>query len=653
MAASRTPLRIGIDTGGTFTDAVVVERGRARTLKVPSTPSHPGRAVVVAANRLRGDGRTVDVVHGTTVGLNALLQGRAERTALIVNDGFRDLVEIGRQERPHLYALEPERKAFPVPRSARFTLNVRRDAEGRSLIRLDDEEIGSVAERIGARGIESVAVCLLHATAAPADERRIGRILRRHGLHASLSHEVLARVGEFERATATVWNASLRGLVGDYLKTLGRALQPGLLRLHRNTTGILDQGEATRFPIRSLFSGLAGGLAAASRLGQELDLDRVATLDMGGTSTDVALVSTTRIEPAIEPIDLDGLPFAAPALDLQTIGCGGGSIARCDDGGALRVGPESAGADPGPACYGRSRLPTVTDAHVALGHLGEETLRASGMELDPDRSVDAIHTLARQLECSPRRCAEGILDVADASMARALGRISSERAVDPAGVSLLAFGGAGPLHAARLAYRSGFAEAVIPPTPGVFSAIGLALAPESHEIELPIGRTVDPVDARRGLETLLENGRRLLGGPSATGPRPRIDAVCRYRGQGHGLRLPFARTLARSFETLHQERYGFVGEREVELVSLTFRRVGSAPRWPRFEDPAPSPALASRLPPIGGAPLRRICRSEASRATAPLHGPALIEESTSVTWIPDGFVAITEPAAIRVRRHES
>ncbi len=636
--------RIGVDTGGTFTDLAVLDRGRLRVHKLPSTPDDPARAVLDGLDTVRsvdstGRPRPVDVVHGTTVGLNALLMGRGARVAWITNDGFVDLVEIGRGNRRGLYDLEPERGTFPVPRSLRFTLATRRDVDGRALTRIDPAELEALVERVRRARVDAVAVGFLHSPRAPADELRVARALRKLGLPITTSAALLPRSGEFERFTAACLNAAIQPIVSDYLARLERGVAPGRVRLLRNTGGTLPAEEARSFPLRAVLSGPAGGVVAASAVARRIGTERLAAFDMGGTSTDVCLVTQTP-DPPETPGELAGLPLAVPTLAVHTIGCGGGSIAYADAGGALRVGPESAGADPGPACYGRGDQPTVTDAHVALGHIGGDTLLGGAYPIDPDRAVRAIEALGRSLGMATVRCAEGILQVAEAAMQRALQVITSSASVDPSTVPLLAYGGAGGLHAARLARALEMPGAVVAPAAGIFSAIGLALAAPSIEewcdlhVALDLaGRRLLNERADQLRETALERLTEARG-------RCRIDVRLRYRGQGTGLWTPLrGANLEARFRRLHEERFGFdEPSAEVEAVELRARAEGRGRTWPKqFEEPEPPMGAGKRTAPLGGKRWTIYRREDIAKSMRAVRGPVLIEEATSVTVVPEDF----------------
>ncbi|MCA8952288.1 MAG: hydantoinase/oxoprolinase family protein, partial [Planctomycetes bacterium] len=495
MAATR----IGIDTGGTFTDIVRWSRRGVTVHKLPSTPDDPARAVLAGlmAVRRRAD-EEVDVVHGTTVGLNAVLTGRIAKTAFVTNTGFEDVVEIGRQERDDIYALEPARPEPPVPRRLRVGVRCRRGPDGRTLVALEVGEIERCVARLARLRPAAVAIGLLHSPADPRDEQRLARAVRRAlpNVPVTCSAELLPAFGEYERFCAAILNAAIAPIVSGYTARLDRAIGSGRLRLLRSSLGIMPGDEAAAFPTRAMFSGPAGGVLATARVAALAGLQRAAAFDMGGTSADVCLVDADGAA-TLAAGTIAGLPLPVPTVPIHTVGCGGGSIAYVDAGGALRVGPESAGADPGPACYGRSSEPTVTDAHVALGHLGADTLLAGGFPIDVDAAVRAIERLAKRLGMSTAAAARGILEVADIAMARAILVITAARAIDPAGVPLVPYGGAGALHAAGLIGRLGMPSALVPADPGAFSALGLALAGESAERSRAVRAMASAADRRQ------------------------------------------------------------------------------------------------------------------------------------------------------------
>ena len=648
-------VRIGIDTGGTFTDVVRWSRGAIVVHKLPSTPDDPGRAVLagIAAVR-RSPAEPVDVVHGTTVGLNAVLQDRLPRTVFVTNRGFRDLIEIGRQERTDLYALEPDRPTPPVPRARRVEVDCRRGAGGEVVRALLPAAVAAAVARVRALRPQAVAIGLLHAPAAPADERRLAHALRRAlpGVPVTCSAELWPAFGEYERFSAAILNAAIAPLIAAYTARIARELGRGQLRLMRSSMGILPPHEATTFPARAMFSGPAGGVLATSRLAAAAGWPQAAAFDMGGTSTDVCLVQGDRLH--TDQGSIGGLPLPLPTVDVHTVGCGGGSIAFRDSGGALRVGPLSAGADPGPACYGKGDEPTVTDAHVALGHLGRDTLLGGGFPIDVDRSVRAIERLGRKLGMPLARTARGILAVADVTMARALMRITGERGVDPQRVPLCAYGGAGGLHAAALADRLAMPSTVVPMHPGAFSALGLALAGESVEHAEPV---LEPWTAQ--LERALRTRARALAAAAArrlgSGARAQFTFRLRFRGQGASLTLALGRApLDAAFLALHAQRFGFVPTATaIEVVAFAVRVERRGPSLPAAELPrGKTPPPKRRPPPVGGAPIAVFAR-ELLPGGITVAGPCAIEERTAATWVPGGWQAAVSPAGLQLRRSAS
>ena len=638
--------RIGIDTGGTFTDVVRWSPRGLRVEKVPSTPDDPSRAVLSGLAAVRaGPDEEVDVVHGTTVGLNAVLTGDLARTVFITNRGFEDLIEIGRQERTDIYALSPHRTVPPVPRRLRIGADCRRGPGGIVEKALAAGEVRRVVAAAARLRPAAIAIGLLHSPGDPRDEQRLARALRTAlpDVPITCSAQLLPAFGEYERFCACILNAAIAPVVGGYTARLAAGIGPGRVRLLRSSLGILPPEEAARFPARAMFSGPAGGVLAASQLARRIGELRIAALDVGGTSADLCLVERGM---AADEGRIGGLPLPLPTVPVHTVGCGGGSIAYADAGGALRVGPQSAGADPGPACYGKGSEPTVTDAHVALGHLGPDTLLGGGFPIDVDASVRAVERLARRLRLSAAATARGILAVADATMARAILVITAERAIDPASVPLVAFGGAGGLHAAGLIARLRMPRAILPPHPGAFSALGLALAGESVECSEAMRTTVD---AKR-LETLFALGRTLLRRAQhelGRDVRGRIEANVRYRGQGLALRLPLRRSLERDFAREHQRRYGFTTASTLECTGITARVETPARAFPATRpDSARAKAPERRTAPLGSGTIRVMRRSEMGRV---VEGPVVIEEATATTLVPAGHAAAATPFGLVLR----
>jgi len=644
--------RIGIDTGGTFTDVVRWRRDGVLVHKLPSTPRDPSQAVLrgVAAVR-RTPTEPVDVVHGTTVGLNAVLTGDLARTAFVTNAGCEDLVEIGRQERADLYALAPQRAVPPAPRELRVGARCRRGPGGVVDQSLARAEIARVVAAVRKLRPEAVAIGLLHAPDDDADEQALARALRAAlpDVPVTTSAELHPATGEYERFTAAILNAAIAPVVGRYTARLAAGLGNGALRLLRQSLGILTPDEAQRFPARALFSGPAGGVLATAQLLAHLGLPRGAAFDMGGTSADVCLVEDGAA--VHEDGAIAGLPMPLPSVPVHTVGCGGGSIAYVDQGGALRVGPQSAGADPGPACYGTGDQPTVTDAHVALGHLGPDTLLGGGFPIDVDAAVRALERLGRKAGLSPLAAARGVLQIADATMARAVLAITAERAVDPAHVPLVAYGGAGGLHATGLVARLGMPAAYVPPLPGAFSALGLALAGEGSERSVACHAVLDANTLPRVLRLareLADAARRALG----VRGRTNVVAHVRYAGQGACLRLRADRRLVAAFAREHQRRYGFALPAAIEVVRLTARAEAPRRSLPTYVehtgDPGQQGRIAMRRAPLGGKKVRVVMRADVR--SAGVVGPAVVEEPTATTVVPAGWRAMLQGSALRLTR---
>ncbi|HEY4098417.1 MAG TPA: hydantoinase/oxoprolinase family protein [Baekduia sp.] len=574
---------LGVDVGGTFTDAVLVDGGRLITAKAPTTPDDQSRGVLDAVrSALEIAGRPASAVeafaHGMTVATNALLEGVGARTVLCATEGFVDVVELGRQARPELYRLCVAGPAPLVPPSRRVAVPERMVPDG-VLRAFDAPAAAAVAEEVAALEPEAVAVCLLHAYRHPEHEVLLGEALRaRLGdeVHVSLSHEVTATFREFERAATTEVDAALSPLLRRYLRRLvAGAAEAGLPEpaIMQSSGGLADVAQAAGHAALTVLSGPAGGAAAAALLSARLGEPDLLCFDMGGTSCDVCVVEGGAVR-ASAGREIGGRPLALPMVDIHTVGAGGGSIAWRDAGGALRVGPRSAGADPGPACYGRGGVePTVTDANVVLGFLDPERPLAGGVALDARAAFAAVDRLAGELGLEDAyACALGIVRVANTEMVRALRVVTVERGIDPRRFALLAFGGAGPLHAAAIADELGITRIVVPRAAGVLSALGLAAADRRR-------------DAAR---SVLLRGASLTDGALAelAGDADEVTWDARYAGQSHELALrdvaPSATALREAFAVAHEERYGYRDDAaEVELVTVRTAHVEVGPevRW--------------------------------------------------------------------------
>ncbi|MHC4940161.1 MAG: hydantoinase/oxoprolinase family protein [Planctomycetota bacterium] len=582
---------VGIDTGGTFTDFSV----EGRVHKVRSTPDDPARAVLEGLAEVGSADR---IVHGTTVATNALLTGRRARTALVTTGGLEDLLEIGRQNRTELYALAPRGPDPLVPRELRFGVRERIGPDGSIETPLD---MGDLVERVRGSGAEAVAVCLLHAYRNAAHEEELGRRLAETGLPVSLSSRIACEFREYERGITTAANASLIPVLSPYIRRLAEALEGHTLEVLQSSGGTATPDEIIERPIATVLSGPAGGVVAATELARRHGIEHAVSFDMGGTSTDVALL---RRQWEVRPeFAFESWPLRVPVLDVHTVGAGGGSIAHLDALGALRVGPQSAGADPGPACYGKGELPTVTDAHLVLGHLAEADRLAGSLQLDRARAERAVDGNARD-----------ILRVADATMERAIRTVTVRRGVDPRPCALIAFGGAGGLHACSLARALGMRMVLMPPAPGTFSAHGMRTADRRRDFV----RTV-LIDARECIEKI----DALFGAFPEAGVR---TADVRYEGQSHELSVPADANLVASFHAAHERAYGFAEpDRPVQVVNLRVAAIDPAPRRPPFE---PTERKTPKQAPA------RIAREEFEGAVL---GPTVITEKTATTVVPEGW----------------
>jgi N-methylhydantoinase A len=739
------PIRVGIDTGGTFTDFVLADASGLFAFKVPSTPHNPAEAILKGLSYLVSDSGPVspgrqppasgqqtlsasvgdshtdqseqsarsieslggekafrglarfpsEIVHGTTVATNALLERKGARTALITTGGFEDAIEIGRQARPQIYNLLVTRPAPLVPRELRFGIAERIGPDGSVITPLDPDLVNDVARRVGEAAAESVAVCLLFSFANPAHEQQVARDLERLGIPVTLSHRILPEYREYERTSTTVINAYLAPLMSRYLRALAggirelaaRGSSPGssvarkrptkppsqaglLLRVMQSNGGSVSADTAAAEPVRAILSGPAGGVVGAIRLCKQAGVNDIIAFDMGGTSTDVSLChgdARTTNEATVAT-----LPVAVPVIDIHTVGAGGGSIARVDDSGALRVGPESAGADPGPACYGRGERISVTDANLVLGRFGGSSLLGGEMQLDIGRARHYMAKLAQEMSrfgagrVTLERAALGVLAVANANMERALRAVSIERGYDPRTFSLVSFGGAGGLHVAELAAALRIPQVIIPRSPGTLSALGVLLGDVVKDYARTLMVKTAELDLRQieaDFKKLEQSATRDLAVEGFKGKRVSMVriAAMRYIGQSFEIDVPWTRDFDAHFHRAHQQRYGYADpSRPTEVVSARVRATGitDKPSMRRFRTgpatrrarpthyaPAVMPDAAdhgtgTRMPRAVKTPIYD--RAELAPG-ATVRGPAIILEYSSTTLIPSGWVARLDP----------
>ena len=658
-------IRIGIDSGGTFTDLVAFDPDGERLAfhKVASTPDDPARGIIQGAREIarRVGARPNEVellIHGTTVATNAVLQRAGARVALITTAGFRDVLQIQRQDRPRLYDLRGRRARPLVPRALRFELRERMRYDGSVQTPFDREQLHAICDALRRKRIEAVAVGLLHSCVNPAHEREVGRVLaeRLPAMQVCLSHELVGEQGEYERFSTCAMNAFVQPVIGTYLGRLEQGLgEHGIaapLFIMKSSGGVMPARSAARRAVETVMSGPAGGMVAGAAIARSADACRnLITADMGGTSFDVGVVQDGEVAFARDT-EMGGLAISVPMLDIHSVGAGGGSVGWIDAGGALRVGPRSAGARPGPACYGTGGSePTVTDANLVLGRLGSESLLGGGMPVDPEAARRAIHDrLAAPLRLSVEQAAEGMIRVVNAAMTAAIGKLTVERGHDPREFALCPFGGAGPLHGAELAADLGIERTIVPLAPGVNSAVGLLMTNLREDRLATFVRRLDHTSANE-LETVFreleETARERLRWSANGAGEVRLTRALGQRYLGQRYELPVAvaagplelNRIAEQFHAEHERTYGYARpDHPVETHSA----------WVSVEvDLQPL-----RLPPVPPATVRpepaavrQVCfagrhcetpvyRREALAAGTALTGPAIVEQldATTALW---------------------
>jgi N-methylhydantoinase A len=636
-------MRIAIDTGGTFTDCVYFQDGKLQVLKVFSTPADPSHAVLQALERIGAHGEVV-VRHGTTVGTNAMIERKGARVAFVTTAGFEDTIAIGRQARARLYDWFQPAPDCLSPGHLRFGIEERVSAEGAVLLAPTTPNLQRLVERIRASDAQAVAISLLFSFANPDHEQAVAAALSECGLPISISHRVLPEFREYERASTVVANAYLSDVVGGYMKQLVASVDRqfhGRVDVMQSSGGTIPARLAAEEPVRTMLSGPAGGVMGAYQLARLAGFDRIIGFDMGGTSTDVCLVDAERGGPQLtSEAVISGAPIGVPMLDIHTAGAGGGSLARFDDGGLLRVGPESAGASPGPICFGRGEQVTVTDANLVLGRLDAQSFLGGAVSLDRNRAV-AYMGKARGSIASVQEFAAGIVRLVETSMEKAIRVISVERGYDPRDFTLVAFGGGGPLHACSLAHTLRIPRVLIPSLPGALSAVGILLADAvrdySRTVMLPAG-----ADLEAAFAELEARGRADFAAEQLNGvPVRSLDL--RYQGQGYELNVPVGADVLTAFHTLHRLRYGFAKEAHaVEVVNVRVRMVAAAEPF--------APGKQSLVPGDGNQALtgHRSVFFEGAAHRTPIYdrqallpgnsfpGPAIITEYSSATILPPG-----------------
>jgi N-methylhydantoinase A len=661
-------LRIAIDTGGTFTDCVCLEDGKLRVKKIFSTPADPSRAVLEGVRQL-GGAANVEVRHGTTVGTNTMLERTGARVAFVTTAGFEDTIAIGRQARARLYDWFAPAPECLVARDLRFGVAERVSAEGEILREPTDDELVTLVEAVKASGAEAVAISLLFSFANPKTEKRVEAALRELGIPVSASHRILPEFREYERASTTVVNAYLAPRMQAYLLALEERIaekhRGGRVDVMQSSGGIIAARAAAEEPVRTVLSGPAGGVVGACRMAQWAGFDKIIGFDMGGTSTDVFVANTAAGAELTRESVVAGVPIGVPMLDIHTAGAGGGSIARFDAGGMLHVGPQSAGADPGPICFGRGEQATVTDANFVLGRLDAESFLDGGVRLDGERTRRLMREQMGGIE-TVEEFAAGILRVVETQMEKAIRVISVERGHDPRDFTLVAFGGGGPLHACSLARALRIPRVLVPALPGALSAVGILLADTvrdfSRTVMMPgeamgsLGEVFGELEKQGAVEFATEGLKGVV--------ERSLDL--RYRRQGYELNVAYdpqkAEWSMAAFHELHRQRYGFADEaRPVEIVNLRVRMIAaSEPYEPeRRVAAAEDGSRRGEIPPTLGAKTKtrqewgtqrevwfeggfrptRIYKRELLAPGDAIAGPAMITEYTAATLLLPEYAA--------------
>jgi N-methylhydantoinase A len=675
-------IRIGIDIGGTFTDFVLynASEGQIRSFKLPTTPNNPSLAVLsglisivedLPANSGQWRGPQLRIIHGSTIATNALLERKGSPIALITTKGFRDVIRIGRQNRTALYDLQVDSQPSLISEGMIFEVDERINSDGEVLVDLTDQAIENLISKLSRYRIFSVAVCLLFSFLHPDHENRLGHRLRQAGYQVSLSSEILPEFREYERTSTTVVNAYVTPVMNEYLDRLQRTIDTTFLRrnlshelqIMQSNGGIISPAEARKEAVRCILSGPAGGIIGCQSvragikdrsnlkyrkeppekvIGNKLPEYKLITFDMGGTSTDVSIIDRKPL--LTTNAEISGHPIHVPMMYIHTIGSGGGSIAKVDSGGALLVGPESAGADPGPACYGSGNLPTVSDANVVLGRLQPDFFFGGKIKLDKNRAMRALTELGGSIGLSSGEIALGIVQVVNAHMERALRVISVQRGYDPRDFTLISFGGAGGLHACDLARDLSIPEVLIPPLASTLSAFGMLMADlvKDYTLTVMLPGDTPPAEILTRLERLKEQGRNKMQAEGVSMNRIRAESYVdmRYVGQSYELTIPFSKHFRESFHQEHEIQYGYTNTAsEIVLVNLRVRVIGSIDHPPiktcTNHGPDPRKAFLEKRPirfakKYISSPL---FRAELLQSGNRIEGPALIVRSDTTILI--------------------
>lgn len=582
LSMMKERIRIGVDTGGTFTDFIISIRGKIEIKKIPSTPHNPALAILEGIEEFIGGSLSPGIIHGTTVATNSLLERKGGRIALITTKGFEDVLFIGRQVRRNLYSLKGEQRALLLPRNHCFGIKERTSSTGKVEIKISQLELAKILEKIQKVKAEAVAVCLINSYANSSNEQVILKGLKNTKIMTCLSSQILPEYREYERTTVTTINAYLMPVISRYLERLEAKLQNAELRIMQSNEGYISPITAKAEPIRTALSGPAGGVVGAFQVGKAAGFKNIITFDMGGTSSDVSLIDG-QISRTSESM-IGDFPIRLPIINIHSVGAGGGSIAYIDRGGSLRVGPQSAGADPGPACYGKGIFPTVTDANLVLGRLDPEFFLGGQMKIFPGRSRQALTKLTEKAGKPLLETAAGIIQIANANMEKAIRVISIERGIDPRIFSLFSFGGAGGMHAAEIASHLGISRIIVPKNAGVLSALGLLMADCIKDYSQSVLKKAENVNqealdsqfaklAKKGLMDMKKEGIR----ENDVKIFPFLDL--RYLGQSYEITIPYRSDISyiSDFHKAHHKLYSYQHlKQSVEIATIRVKTVGKS-----------------------------------------------------------------------------
>jgi N-methylhydantoinase A/oxoprolinase/acetone carboxylase beta subunit len=648
-------LRIGVDTGGTFTDFVIHHRGRLQTKKVPSVPQNPSQAILDGIKEFLDVPYSLLIIHGSTVATNALLEKKGAKIALITTKGFEDILFIGRQVRKKLYSLKGEKRESILSPNFCFGLDEKATAQGEIEKKISLEELKGILEKIKSLKTEAVAVSLIHSYANSSNEKTIKKELDREKILSSISSDILPEYREYERTATTAVNAFLMPVISTYLSNLETKIQKADFRIMQSNEGYISPAMAKQKPITTALSGPAGGVVGAYQLTKLAGFRNIITFDMGGTSTDVSLVDGL-IRRTNESI-IGDFPIRLPIIDIHSVGAGGGSIAYVDRGGSLRVGPHSAGAEPGPACYGLGTSPTVTDANLVLGRLDPDYFLGGKMKIYPERSFNSIEKLAKKINKSLLKTAAGIIEIANANMQKAIRVISIERGIDPRNFALFSFGGAGGVHAAEISAHLQMSKIIVPNNAGVLSALGLLLADSTKDYSKSILRKAEGVtekELEKHLAQLIEKSLEDMGEdgfePKDISLLPFLDL--RYLGQSYEITIPYrpprksqkAFPFISDFHKAHKKLYAYHHvQRPVEIVNLRLKAIGKSQKIKISKYP-----LATANPEKAFLKKQAVYYNEKKHSASvfdrsllepgnKISGPALLLAYESTTFIPPSF----------------